>query len=436
MMIRPRWLNPAWIDALILVAATVYILAGMPSAPFHGDEAMQITMSRDYFTAFVERQPRSLWAEPPYTVDSPGWLRLINGSVNVYTLGLSLHSAGYRADDLPPLWQWPLSVEANIEQGSYPHEALLIPSRIPSALFLALSTVAVFLLGKAIGGRPLAYLACAVCILNPIVLLNGRRAMMEGSLLAFGLLAVWAAARIRPESAKPRDWLWLGLFSGMALISKHSAILFVVSAFAWVGLNLPLRRCWRHWVGAALLAGTIFIAGSPALWSDPVARLGDLVRERQALLDSQTRAQPEGAMPISQRLEWLLTQPFIRPVEFYEAAFWGNSSIVLAEIHDYESSPWSGLPAGTAFGAALTALAGLGIIVAARKRHFGLLVWLGVTTLSLMANPLPWQRYYLPLIPIFALLAGLGALQAVTWITQRPFEKFTSAPSSPVSNGL
>jgi 4-amino-4-deoxy-L-arabinose transferase-like glycosyltransferase len=419
MMIRSRWLNPAWIDSLILIAATLYILAGVPSAPFHGDEAMQIRMSRDYFTAFVERRPRSLWTEPPYTVDSPAWLRLINGSVNLYTIGLSLHSAGYRAGDLPSLWQWPLSVEANIEQGSYPGEPLLIPSRIPSALFLALSVVAVFLLGKAIAGRPLAYLACLVYILNPIVLLNGRRAMMEGSMLVFGLLAVWAAARIRTPDVKPRDWFWLGLFSGLALISKHSAILFVVSAFAWVTLNMPLRRYWRHWVGAALLAGAVFIAGSPALWSDPVARFGDLVRERQALLDSQTRAQPGGAMPISQRLEWLLTQPFIRPVEFYEAAFWGNSPIVLAQIQNYEPSPWKGIPAGTAFGAALTLLVGGGIIVTLRKRHFGLLIWLGVTALSLMANPLPWQRYYLPLIPVFALLAALGALHVVTWITQR-----------------
>lgn len=419
MMTRLRRLNPAWIDALVLAAATLYILAGVPSAPFHGDEAMQITMSRDYFTAVVERRPPELLVAPPYAVDSPGWLRLINGSVNAYTVGLSLHLTGHTAADLPKLWQWPLSVEANIEQGSYPTDALLMPSRIPSALFLALSAVAIFLLGREIGGRPLAYLACALYILNPIVLLNGRRAMMEGSLLAFGLLAVWAAARIRPDRAKLRRWLWLGLFSGLALLSKHSAILFVIGAFAWVGLSVSLRQHWRNLAGAALLTGAIFIAGSPALWSDPVARLGDLLRERQALLESQTRAQPAGAMPISQRLEWLLTQPFIRPTEYYEAAFWGNSPIIQAEIHELESSPWRGIPAGTLFGSLLTLLAGLGIIVAAWKRHIGLLIWLSITALSLMVNPLPWQRYDLPLIPIVALLAALGAVQAITWIAQR-----------------
>ncbi len=418
-MKRPRWLKPVWIDAVFLAATAFYILAGVPSVPFHGDEAMQITMSRDYFTAFVERQPQLLWTEPPYTVDSPGWLRLINGSVNLYTVGFSLHLAGHGVDDLPRLWQWPLSVEANIEQGSYPGEEILLFSRIPSALFLALSAVAIFLLGGETGGRPLAYLACAFYVLNPVVLLNGRRTMMEGSMLAFGLLAVWAAARIRADRTRAHHWLLLGLFSGMALTSKHSAILFAASAFAWVGFAASLRQYWRYFVGAALLAGAVFIAGSPALWSNPVVRLSDLVRERQALLDSQTRAQPEGAMPVWQRIEWLVTQPFIRPTEFYEAAFWGNSPLVLTEIQDYESSLWQGIPAGMVLGTLLTLLAGFGIIVAVWKRQFGLLIWLGITALSLMANPLRWQRYYLPLIPILALLAGIGALQAYTWIAQR-----------------
>ena len=48
----------------------------------------------------------------------------------------------------------------------------------------------------------------------------------------------------------------------------------------------------------------------------------------------------------------------------------------------------------------------------AKTHRLGLLFWLGITILSLLVNPLPWQRYYLPLIPIVTLLAGF-ALAAI-----------------------
>ena len=83
------------------------------------------------------------------------------------------------------------------------------------------------------------------------------------------------------------------------------------------------------------------------------------------------------------------------------------------------SSPFSGLQFGSILGGALTLLAGVGIAVfaaqaafAARASTRGLLLWLLLTAASLLANPLPWQRYYLPLIPAATLLAGIGHRRA------------------------
>jgi hypothetical protein len=39
-----------------------------------------------------------------------------------------------------------------------------------------------------------------------------------------------------------------------------------------------------------------------------------------------------------------------------------------------------------------------------------MLFWLLVTCASLLANPLPWQRYYLPLMAATAPLTGVGLL--------------------------
>jgi hypothetical protein len=36
------------------------------------------------------------------------------------------------------------------------------------------------------------------------------------------------------------------------------------------------------------------------------------------------------------------------------------------------------------------------------------MVWLGVMIAAALVNPLPWQRYYLSLIPVMSLLAAIG----------------------------
>ena len=69
-------------------------------------------------------------------------------------------------------------------------------ARLPSALFIALSIVVMFALGGRFGGRLGAYFVSGLYTLNPVILLNGRRALQEGSMLFFGTLAILIAALI------------------------------------------------------------------------------------------------------------------------------------------------------------------------------------------------------------------------------------------------
>src|SRR5688500_9018779 len=105
------------IDALWLLGLCVYILAGSPITTFHCDESMQIHMSRDFVTAFLEGAPERLMTSPPYPIDSDGHLRILNGTVNRYAIGLSWHLAGFTPDDLPPPpgWDWGLSYAQGVE---------------------------------------------------------------------------------------------------------------------------------------------------------------------------------------------------------------------------------------------------------------------------------------------------------------------------------
>lgn len=421
------------LDGLFLIALVLFVLAGTPLASFHGDEPMQIYMSGDYEVALVQGNPSALMTNPPYFIDTDPQLRILNGTINRYAIGFARTLAGIGADQLPPRpgWDWGLNYDDNVSTGHRPSEALMLAGRLPSSLFLAASVFVMFALARQFGNRPFAYLVTALYTLNPIILLNGRRAMQEGSLLFFGLLVILIAAVIARRRANGEStplYLWIGLILGgaLTLASKHNGVVFVVGALGWIFVGelthfrlreTPLTTI-KLLVSGVLIVG-LFLTLSPALWNDPVARFGDLLAVRAELLDIQVAADPLAPMPFEQRIQNIITQPFLTPLAHYEVAAWADFAPITAEITQYMNSPLSGLQFGQWIGMVLTILAGLGIIVLFVPRlrpyrewasSWGLLVWLVVTCASLLANPLPWQRYYLPLIPIVTLLAGIGLM--------------------------
>jgi 4-amino-4-deoxy-L-arabinose transferase-like glycosyltransferase len=430
-MTRKRLIDTAW-----LLALAAYILAGMPLASFHGDEAMQVYMSHDYARAFIYGDVNALKTRPPYDIDTDPQLRILNGSVNRYAIGLSWHLAGFTNGDLPPRpgWDWGLSVDRNTETGHRPPETLLNVARLSSALFLALSVPLLFGLAWQFGGRPAGYVATALYALNPVVLLNGRRAMQEGAMLFFGLAAVLVAAlisrqRAAGERVHPLLWTLLPLVGGLALASKHSAVVFVAGAFGWLVLAELTHfrlRAFARLIGALALTGALtaglFVLLSPALWDDPAARVGDLLAVRARLLDIQVAAHTNGVTSLPQRVEAIFREPFLAPPQHYEVAYWTDSAAAVAEIDRYMASPLSGIQFGAILGLPLTLLALLGLPLAfTRQRALaaGLLAWLVVIAVSLLANPLPWQRYFLPLYPAAALLVGISVAIFARWTATR-----------------
>jgi 4-amino-4-deoxy-L-arabinose transferase-like glycosyltransferase len=420
---------------------------------------MHIYTSTDYATAYINGQPGQLPVAPPYDIDSDPRLRLLNGSVMRYSIGLSWHLRGLTPADLPqrPGWDWGIDYDQNIANGRRPAEALLASGRIAALVYLAGSIAALFGIGRVIAGRPLAYLASALYALHPVILLNGRRALVESALLCFGLLLMLIALHIVRRHAEGRrgSWGWwaaLTVTAALTLASKYSGTIFVAAAYGGIGLAaivpfVPriIRRGTRTRQVVSLHnsppdsdsapsssslithSSSLFISGiialillialSPALWNDPLARARDLTAMLQEQVDIVVSILPDAPTTLAQRIEGIITQPFIAAPQFFEQAAWANARAITDEIQRYMASPLSGVQYGLLLGGALTLLAALGIVAACwpRLRPYQpgalsvvLLVWLLIVVANLMINPLPWQRYYLPFIPLATLFAGLG----------------------------
>ncbi len=429
-----------------ILALAAYVLMGTPLVPFHGDESTQIFMSRDYAYAFIQRDlGKLLYSDAPISATEQH-LRLLNGTINKYLIGLAWHLKGFTIDNINEQWDWGADWNYNQQNNHAPSDALLAVSRWPSAILLAAGVAVMFAIGNAAAGKPAAYIASLYYALNPALLINGRRAMMEGSFTFFSILVVLAGVWL---ATKPSLWrgILLGLAAGLALASKHTALFTVGAVFATALIYL-LYQSMRgqddsavveylilpYLIIAAIIAGLTFYALNPAWWGAPLDRARMVFDLREDLLNTQI--QVFGHYPdLGAQLDGFLRQSLLVQPQYYEVGGW---EIPLHDaIIQYEASGWSGVSVGgTLYGAAiLCVMIGAGIwglirpvrltldfLPAAWRKEepstsgarwiIGIwaLVMVGTT---LLLTPLEWQRYYLPVYPAIGLLTGIGISQII-----------------------
>ncbi|MBK8031218.1 MAG: phospholipid carrier-dependent glycosyltransferase [Chloroflexi bacterium] len=434
----------------------LYVIAGAALTPFHGDESTQVYMSRDYAYQFLQRDLNLvMFHDPPLSAQEQD-LRLLNGTLNKYLIGLAWHLGGFTLADINEQWDWGGAWDYNQSSNHAPTPALLNVARLPSAIFLALGVPVMFALGWLTGGAWAAVTASLLYALHPALLINGRRAMMEGSLTFFSLLTVLAGA----WWLRRRNWiaaLALGLAAGLTVASKHTGAFTVAAVFGVVGVvarcdpspdpspyggrepadSLRLHpsshsgrggeRSERGWglalfpacsLLAAFVAALTFYALNPAWWSDPLSRAGDVLRLRQDLLAGQT-ATFGGYADFGAALVGFWNQVFVTPPQYFEVAGW--DVYIADQIAAYEGSIWRGLHIGAVI---LVPLVLIGVVYLLRKTERSLRVLVGGWALVMLASvllltPIEWQRYYLPAYPPVLLLAAFGVAGIVDWVRNR-----------------
>ena len=422
-------------DIVWLAAWVLYVIGGMEATPLHGDEPTQISMSRDYYYVVQTRDFDSVKYRDPALLADPSMqeLRIINGTVNKMTIGFAWDMAGLTVNDVNEQWVWEWSREQNEVLGHMPGPRLFDAARWPSTLFTAISVIAVFgIAWLAGGGRAGAWIAAAIYATQPAVLVNGRRAMMEGSLMCFTVLTVLAGLLLirAQRRADPRPWrmvgwsIALGVAGGLAISSKHPAAITITLTFLAVLLE-PLTRpgnpefdlaahIRRLALASALVFG-IFFALNPAWWNEPAEMPRRVLDARSGLLDSQV-AWYGGYDNVGECLAELGNQMFLAPAQHFEVAVWDE--YISDEIHDYERSGWAGRAGGWLWGLPLLIAFGLGTIsyLLRWRENLLMLLWLGGTAGALLVlTPMAWQRYYLLINAPVAVFAGCG----VAWLVNR-----------------
>lgn len=422
---------------MLLLAA--YVLAGTALAPFHGDEARQAYTARDGWR--LVHDPAALLPGHGRAFDDQ--LRIINGGINRYTVAAGWALAGGTPAELPgyPGWNWKASYDANVAAGRRPPEHLLVAARAGSAMLGAGAVAVLFALGRRVGGRAVAYVGSSLFATSPPVLLGVRRATMEGSLMFFGLAALLVAAGIAATVAagapvRRRRWVLLAVTAALAMLAKQTAAILLVAAWVWVLGALVLaprppggrrRPVLGGLAAAATGAALLWTVLSPAMWGAPWERVAQLLVDRAGTVSVQERTDPGAPMTPPERLAAVVRQPFAADLQLHESLTFAaveRSGAWAREAAAYQRSWLSGVQLGRWLGAAVTLVAAGGLAMAAvragdrrrlpveRAAAAGLAAWTLLTALALLANPLPWQRYYLVLVPPLALCAGVCLVAA------------------------
>lgn len=416
-------------DFAFLMALMLYILWGVPLVPAHGDEFMQMSLARDYFS-LNEGNFAALYYTPPIERDTQQYLRILNGTVNQTAVGFLWRLSGRTAEQLPEIYAWAMPYSWNQENNRVPDSDALLVARWASVIFTALGVIPIFLLGWHLRLRSLAYPAALLYALHPVILMNGRRAMMEGSLLFFSLMSLyWLVALIVAEhSTTARGFMvrlpaWmryggLGLLLGFCLAAKHTGVVTAAAVLITVFIAAMVRDKpyqWRRpliWatVTSGLMALT-FLLLTPAYWNRPVDALQATLSNRVELLSLQSEGDLRHATIID-RLVAIVQQPFLTPPQYSEAPNWAG--VIEADIARYQASATNGFDWGMWIGIGLSGLAVVGLwalIRDALRRDliaWTILIWTAAQFAAALTIPVNWQRYYLMLTIVGIILAAAG----------------------------
>ncbi len=414
--IKNKLIIPIFAIFLFLIWAIFYF-SGIPSVPFHPDEATQIFMSSD--VEFIFNDTSELFYKNS-TVDLRKQnYRLLDAPLSKYFIGLS--RLIFNQKPINQDWDWSASYEEN--SNAVPNSQLLTSSRFAVALFFPFSIIFFILILRKIIGEKIILLVFAGILFsfNSLMLLHTRRAMAESLLIFFLLLSLYVLLTLPPEK------LWLSVIPITLAINAKQSLWFLVPIFIILLLTkkaLWVKKFLCQIIFFFLVLVAIFYILNPVLWNQPIKTSIEMIKERQELSNRQFNdinyVTPEFTVTkFSERITALIGQTFVLKPAYQDVI--NYSDVLQSSISDYSSNPiQNGWLRNLFVGVIFYFICFYGMIKSIKNFSKDRVVILTCSFIFLVLEILffiqiPFQRYYLPLIPfsLIFFIYGLNCLQPV-----------------------
>lgn len=403
-----------WFFLILFLGLSLFYFTGMDLVPFHPDESTQIFMSQDLFDYI--KDPFELSYQPDSEQSAKMTYRAIDMPFTHYLIGFARLITGSPA--LKTDWNWSLTWDQNSGLGAIPSPRLLTTARFIPTLLLSFSIYLFYFSIRRVLPKIPALISTLFLGLNPLILLHGRRAMAEPALLFGTALFLWAVSRdrIRP--------VLVGISLALAFNAKQTGIFLIPGGIIAVCVHhnddMHLKNMLAR--SAALLAVFLLITLllNPYYWKSPFSALAFSLQSRSQLFTYQMADHLPGGRPnIPTLMLNLVANLFILPPSVSEIGIYLVP--LTQQIQEYQKIIFHSWGRSLFAGSIQLSIVLSGIYFMV-KRHSKLskpnqqiqITWLLtalILTLGLLiALPIPWQRYTVPLLPLVAFWFGYAFL--------------------------
>jgi len=404
------WKQTAGLFLFILIFWMYF--AGVILVPFHPDESTQIYMSAD-----TSQHPFDLVYNPPMEMSDRLRYRLLDSPITRTLIGWGLTLQGKHS--IPTDWNWSTTWIANELAGALPTSDVLLAARFSVAWLFPFSCLFLFLAVRQIDNKGSALIAVILMAFNSLILLHTRRAMAESSLICFFCASLWVLV------CDPFRTIPSALFLGLAVNSKQTAIPYAGLGVLTIFFQKAdsIRKKFLNLFLYLLILLVIFCILNPVFWKSPieaVTKSVDLRAELSSRMEADYRVNHN---PMEQGIT-LLVRVFFQPPACADVL--NYQAETKSQEDRYFSQPLNNLTQGFITGTVLLILTVLGYVFLIRKlsnkkttNRYSTVMFLAITLVSLVMltffTPVPFQRYYIILIPLFstaqaAAITSLGKL--------------------------
>ena len=401
----------------------IFYIGNLSSVPFHPDESTQIFMSNDLELIFNDTS--EIIFQSPQSIGLKEKYRLLDAPISKYLIGVSRVISGQEA--LSQDWDWSKSWSEN--SNAFPGHDLLFSSRLIISLLFFGSIVFMYLISKSIfSNNKIPVMAILMFFsFNALLLLHTRRAMAEGVLLFFLLLSLYSLHKLPPK------WIWASSIPISLAINAKQSLIFLVP----IGIILIIFYHALKWktllIQFALFTSLLFALWyvlNPISWKEPIAVAKIMINQRRELSSEQYNAiesvTPEFALKnVSEKMIALVAQSFILPPAPQDVSNY-ETNLDISITNYFQNLLHRGLLRNFFFGTILFLLTiwGLGwsFFDLPKKQLiiFSLSFVLLIIEILVFIN-VPFQRYYLPMIPFVIIFSIIGFFQIANFLTKKFF---------------